>query len=75
MISEIKVDVQNKHEQTRTKNIMMKPESNTTYDRLASAMTADSQNPATPKHEDLLMTKPHPLDGVRAFLTELPPEE
>jgi hypothetical protein len=98
MISEIKVDVQNnKNEQTKKKkNVVKKPLSPsqtenkqgdiesrpTTSDHRASGMTTDSQNPATPKLEEFLMSpkmktkpKPNPMDGVRAFLTELPPEE
>lgn len=88
----------NKHEHTqKKKNVVKKPLSPsqtenkkgdiqesrpTTSDRRASAMTIDSQNPATPKVEELLMSsktktkpKPNPLDGVRAFLTELSPED
>jgi vesicle coat complex subunit len=51
-------------------------------DHRASVMTTmtDSQNPATSKLGEFLMspkmkTQPKPLDGVRAFLTELPPED
>jgi hypothetical protein len=88
----------NKHEHTKKKkNVAKKPLSPsqtenkqgdiqescpTTSDRRASAMTTDSQNPATPKLEELLLSpkmktkpKPNPLDGVRGFLTELPPED
>ena len=83
----------NKHEQTRKKkNVMKNPLSPsqmenkqgdiqesrpTTSDHRASDMTTDSQNPATSKLGEFLMsqkmkTQPKPLDGVRAFLTELP---
>lgn len=98
MISEIKVDIQNnKHDTKKKKTVVKKPLSPsqtenkqgdiqesrpTTSDHRASAKTTDSQNPATPKVEESLMSpkmktkpKPNPLDGVRAFLTELPPEE
>lgn len=88
----------NKHEQTRKKkNVMNKPLSPsqmenkqgdiqesrpTTSDHRASVMTTDSQNPATSKLGEFLMSpkmktqpKPNPLDGLRSFLTELPPED
>ena len=89
MISEIKVDVRNnKHplspSQMENKQRDIQESRPSASDHRASVMTTmtDSQNPATSKLGEFLMSpkmktqpKPNPLDGVRSFLTELPPED